>query len=464
MAEVTEKDVLAMDRNDLKRLYLIKKVMERSITQKEVSAILNLCERQIRRIIQRIRHGGDGAVIHKARGRPSNHRIPENIKTKALRIVQAEYSGFGPTLASEKLKENYKIDLKPDTLRSWFNQKGIHYKFRKPRLHRNWRERKPCFGQMVQMDGSHHAWLEDRGPKLVLMAYIDDATNNVYARFYDYEGTLPAMDSFYRYSLIYGLPQSIYCDKHTTYKSYKEPTIEEELEGITSKSQFQRALEDLGVQVIYAHSPQAKGRVERLFKTLQDRLVKELRLKKANNLHEANKVLEEFLIVFNQRFRVIAQNSADLHQSPGENDLKSVLSIRHKHPLGRDSTITHRGRLYMVRDFFQNPLPKKILVEERIDGKTYFLNDNCQDLFVQVLRRPPKEKKYILQRPKLPKQKTSSPQDHFFKASLHIQKMKDQIQQAQTPKYLLKSGPSLRVLKKIRERLKNLNQTQLNLN
>ena len=142
------------------------------------------------------------------------------------------------------------------------------------------------------MDGSHHAWLEDRGPELVLMGYIDDATNRVYGRFYDYEGTMPALDSFKRYVRRYGLPMSVYLDKHTTYKSPRKLTVEEELSGVCKPlSQFERALGELGVEVIHAHSPQAKGRIERLFGTLQDRLVKEMRLRGIKTREEANAFL-----------------------------------------------------------------------------------------------------------------------------------------------------------------------------
>ena len=168
---------------------------------------------------------------------------------------------------------------------------------------------------MVQLDGSHHDWLEGRGPKLVLMGYIDDATSTVEARFYDHEGTVPALDSFRCWVQRYGIPCSVYLDKHTTYRSPQIPTVEEQLQGHEqSQSQFQRAMSELGVEVIHAHSPAAKGRIERLFQTLQDRLVKELRLAKASSLAEANQVLERYLSLHNQRFRVLAAQPTDLHR------------------------------------------------------------------------------------------------------------------------------------------------------
>lgn len=461
---MAEEDILKMNRDDLKRLYLLKKVLDKLIPQKEAAKILDLSRRQTRRILLRMRIEGDKGVIHRLRGKPSNHRIAESMKERALRIIQAQYHDFGPTLASEKLAQDHKIHVSHDALRNWMKEKGILPHQRKPRPHRTWRERKPCFGQMIQMDGSHHAWLEDRGPKLVLMAYIDDATNNVYAKFYDYEGTLPAMDSFYRYALLYGLPQSVYFDKHTTYKSWKKPTIEEELEGITHKSQFERALHELGVKTIHANSPQAKGRVERLFKTLQDRLVKELRLKKANNLSQANRVLESFLIHFNHKFRKKPLTSADLHQNPPDSkSLMSILSVKHTHVLRNDSTIIHRAKLYLIRDWFQNPLPKTILVEERVDGKTYFLNDQKEELFFQELKKPPKMKTVILQKPKLPRRRILPSKDHFFRSSYKdIRTRQSRLIAREYPNGLLEPALNARILQKIEKNLQTLKQAEIN--
>ncbi len=165
------------------------------------------------------------------------------------------------TLASEKLQERHRIEIHPETLRLWLRQARLPYKQRKARPHRQWRPRRSCFGEMVQLDGSHHDWLEGRGPKLVLMGYIDDATSTVEARFYDHEGTMPALDSFRGWVQRYGIPCSVYLDKHTTYRSPQTPTVEEQLQGHEqSQSQFQRAMSELGVEVIHAHSPAAKGR------------------------------------------------------------------------------------------------------------------------------------------------------------------------------------------------------------
>ena len=262
-------DIIGMSVRELRRLPVVREALEGRFTQKRAAGLIGVSERQFRRMVRSVRENGDGGIVHGGRGRPSNRRFPEAVMERVLRLYRKEYDGFGPTLAAEKLLERDELEVSRETLRQWLLGAGLWEKRRKKRRHRQWRMRKACFGAMVQVDGSHHAWLEERGPELVLMGYIDDATSTVSGRFYDYEGTMPAMDSFKRYVRRYGLPMSVYLDKHTTYKSPRKLTVEEELAGVSEPlSQFERALDELRVEVIHAHSPQAKGRVERLFGTL----------------------------------------------------------------------------------------------------------------------------------------------------------------------------------------------------
>jgi len=347
-----KKDMITMTTKELKRLHLIHKVVDQEMTQCEAAQICGLSERQMRRIILKVKNGGDKAIIHQSRGKSSHASIPKTLKQRIIALYKTKYHDFGPTLAKEKLLENHKIRLSHETLRLWLHEEGIiNYRTRKKKPNRIRRERKECFGQMVQMDGSHHDWLEGRGPWIVLMGYIDDATSKVYAEFHDYEGTLPAMISFYHYTLKCGLPVSIYLDKHSTYRPTKELTIENQLSGVESKSQFQRALEDLGVEMIHAHSPQAKGRVERLFDTFQDRLVKELRLKGAKNKEDANKVLREYLPKFNRMFKRVPKRHTDLHRKPPPHaKLKQILAIHHDCSLANDNTIRCDGKIYLIKE------------------------------------------------------------------------------------------------------------------
>jgi hypothetical protein len=242
---------------------------------------------------------------------------------------------------------------------------------------------------MVQLDGSHHDWLEGRGPKLVLMGYIDDATSTVEARFYDHEGTVPALDSFRSWVQRYGIPCSVYLDKHTTYRSPQSPTLEEQLAGHEqSQSQFQRAMSELGVEVIHAHSPAAKGRIERLFQTLQDRLVKELRLAKASSLAEANQVLERYLSLHNQRFRVLAAQPTDLHRRvPARLDLNTVLCLKTQRRLNADSTVQHEGQVYLVQERLK---AQTVMVHQRLDGSIHLRCAGRSLSYRSVLQRPRK--------------------------------------------------------------------------
>lgn len=389
---MTDEGMLTMASMELARLHVVRKVLDRTIRQVEAARALALSTRQVKRIVARVRREGDRGVIHRSRGRPSNHRIDSKVKDRVLRFYKLRYSDFGPTLAQEKLSERHKIRLSDETLRLWLRQAGMGYKTRKRKPNRQWRERRACLGEMVQMDGSHHDWLEGRGPWMVLMGYIDDATNAVYARFYGYEGTLPAMDSFGRYARRYGLPLSVYLDKHSTYKVMNaQPTVDEQLEGREGpRSQFERALKELGVEVIHANSPQAKGRVERLFGVLQDRLVKEMRLAGVKSREEANRFLESYLAVHNRRFRREPRRAGDLHRpAPHPGQLARILCVRTERVLRSDNTVRYEGRIYLMSDRLDHRNGKTLTVEERIDGKT-LLRDGARLLAYREVREQPR--------------------------------------------------------------------------
>ena len=240
----------------------------------------------------------------------------------------------------------------------------------------------------MQLDGSHHDWFEGRGPRCVLMAYIDDASSRVYARFYAYEGTIPAMDSFTRYVMQYGVPLAIYADKHTTYQSPVPPTMDEQLAGVNPTSQFGRALGELGVALIPAHSPQAKGRVERLFQTFQDRVIKEMRLADVSTLETANEFLNGYLPIYNQRFTVQPTQVADLHRPrPTSRELDRSLCIKTARCLRKDFTIAHQGGLYQIHETVRAP---RVLVEEHVDGTLRITHQGRPLGFHAITSRPVK--------------------------------------------------------------------------
>lgn len=385
------KDIIAMTQEELKRLHIIRKALDKSITQAEAAGIIGIGLRQAQRIVKAVKVEGDRGVIHKARGQLSNRALPNKIKDKALKLYKEKYHDFGPTLGSEKLFEIDKIKINDETLRLWLLQAGISYKKRKKRPHRQWRERKHSFGEMVQMDGSHHDWFEGRGPECVLMGYIDDATGRPFARFYPYEGTLPAMDSFKRYIKKFGVPVSIYLDKHSTYKSTKKQTIEEELNNTEPLSQFSRAATELGVNLIYADSPQAKGRIERLFNTFQNRLIKEMRLRGIKSTEEGNKFLTHYLPAYAKRFAVVPANDTDLHRSmPKDVDFDAVFCVKTIRVLRNDFTVAHNNKLYQVED---NPNAKKVTVEERTNGSIHISYRNTDLKFKEITTRPKKQEK-----------------------------------------------------------------------
>ena len=383
-------EVLVMTGEENRRLYVIQQGIERKIRQRQAAELLGRSVRQIRRLVRRIQQEGPRGIGHRLRGRRSNRRYADALTQRVVALYRTHYVDFGPTLAREKLAERHRLHLGRETLRRWLHAAGLWQGQRQRPRHHQWRERKACAGELVQLDGSHHDWLEGRGPWLVLMAYIDDATSRVFARFYDYEGTLPAMDSFARYVRRYGLPQSVYVDRHTTYRSPGKRTVPDELEGRTRpQSQFERALGELGVRVIPASSPQAKGRVERLFGTLQDRLVKELRLAKATTREAANRLLARYLPRHNRQFRCAPRSPADLHRPcPPAAVLRRRLTIRQPHPLRRDNTVQHAAGTYLLDERWPHRRPTTLQVERRLNGRLYVLDGARVLRYHQVATRP----------------------------------------------------------------------------
>jgi transposase len=384
---VADKDMLTMSRREAMRLHILHQALERKVTQREAARLMSLSDRQVRRLLQRVRREGDAGICHRARDQASNHRIAPPVKARALALFRHRYSDFNLVHATEKLAACHGITLHAETLRLWVRAAGLPYQRRKARTHRRWRERKAHRGELLQFDGSHHDWFEGRGPRCVFLGAIDDATSTVAGRFYDYEGTWPAMDSLKRYIRRYGIPQAIYLDKHTTYKSGAPPTLDEQLRDQPPLSQVEQSLAALGITVIHANSPQAKGRVERLFKTLQDRLVRELRLRGIQSVADANVFLRRYLPEHNRRFCQPAASPADLHRpAPPSRELDRVFCIRTARTVKRDFTVAHNGKLYQIE---QATRAQKVTVEERLDGTLHLLYHGKELRYRSIARRPP---------------------------------------------------------------------------
>ena len=385
------KGVIMATQEELRRLHMIEKVLEGGLKQVEAAEILSLSSRQIRRMVRRVKKEGQRGIVHRSRGQPSNRKLADQLREKVIKLYKENYKGFGPTLACEKLLEREGVSLSDETLRIWVLESGDWRRTRKRRKHRQWRERKGHPGEMVQMDGSHHAWFEDRGEPCVLMGYIDDARGNAFGMFHDHEGTMPAMDSFKRYIRKYGLPLKVYLDGHSTYKSTAKPTIEEQLEGVEPLSEFERALKELEVEVSHAHTPQAKGRIERLFRTFQDRVIKEMRLKGVRTIEEGNRFLSEYLPIYNKRFSVRPREEEDLHRPlPRGLDLNAILCIKTERTLRNDFTVAHNRKLYQIEEATK---ASKVIVQDRMDGSMRITHQGKALKFREITERPIKENK-----------------------------------------------------------------------
>jgi len=368
------KEIIALSIKEIERLRIIHKVMDRQIRQVDGARLLDISDRQVRNIIQKIKADGDKGIAHGNRGREAPNKTSKELEKKIGSIIERKYVDFGPTLASEKLLKHEGIKISHEKLRQIMIGQGL-WKVRKRRDGPvyQWRERKAYIGEMVQLDGSHHEWLEDRGPKMVFMGYIDDATNRTYGRFYDHEGVYPAMDSMERYIRRYGLPQSIYLDKHSTYKTIRQPNLEEELRGKRAATQFERALGELRIEMIHADSPQAKGRVERLFGTLQDRLIKDMRLAKISSIEEANTFLEEYLQDYNERFSRVPKREGDLHRSlPEEINLREIFCLKGTRTINDGYIIKWKNRLFILDKPSLALRRRKVEVREHFDGEITF--------------------------------------------------------------------------------------------
>jgi hypothetical protein len=367
----------------------MKQVQEDELKLVEASEVLGLSYRQAKRIWARYQLQGDRGLVHAARGKPGQRAKPAKLKACILARYDERYADFGPTLAAEYLADEGLV-VDHETLRRWLLAQGKPRRRRRRQRHREWRERKPCVGAMVQLDGSHHDWFEGRASRCVLMVMVDDATNRVWAQFFAEETTRASYDILEAWVRRWGLPQSLYVDKDSIYRCEGLGSIAEQMAGKAPQTQFGRAMEQLGVELILANSPQAKGRVERMNGTLQDRLVKALRLEGINDLASANTFLaKRFLPGFNRRFEVEPASQADAHREiPCE--LNQVLSWEEHRVVQKDWTVVCRNQWYQL-DRQHEPLGlagRKILVRTLRDGTVQLAREGVKLRFRRLSERP----------------------------------------------------------------------------
>jgi molybdenum-dependent DNA-binding transcriptional regulator ModE len=370
-------ETLLMSGKERKRLVVMEQVGKEKMTLAQGARVMDLSYRQAKRVWARYQKKGDGGLVHRGRGKPGPRRKSGKFRAQVLARYRKRYADFGPTLAAEHLREDG-FSLDHETLRRWLLEKQLWAPGRPRRQHRAWRERRECFGQMVQLDGSHHDWFEGRREKAVLMVMVDDATNITHAQFFEGETTRASFDVFEGWVGAHGLPGSLYVDRDSIYRCERVASVAEQIAGKEPRTQFGRAMEELGVEIIMAHSPQAKGRVERRNGLLQDRLVKELRLAGISDLEEGNRFLiEKFLPALNKKFTVKARSPADAHRwAPAT--LAQTLSWQEERVVGQDWTVAWEGRWFQIQREHEglNLAGRKILVRHLRSGAVELLREN----------------------------------------------------------------------------------------
>lgn len=371
-----KEELIAMNNKEILRLQVMEKLNTKMIKQKEVGKILGLSFRQVRRLLKNYRQYGSKGLVSKKRNMPSNNKICEEIKQNILAITKERYIDFGPTFLKEKILENHNYDISKETLRKWLIAEGIWIpkSYGKIRIHQM-RERRSCFGELIQIDGSPHDWFEGRRNKCCLLVFIDDATSKiVHLCFEESETTEGYFKAMLGYIKQYGLPVSLYSDKHSIFRVNMPETKHE------GETQFKRAMDNLGIEVIYANSAEAKGRVERANQTLQDRLVKELRLAGINDIETANKFLPEFLEKHNKKFAVEPKNKNDAHRqlNLSNEELNLIFSIQNTRTTSKNLELSYDNTVYQIQVVGQGYTLRysKILVCKDLNGDVSLIYKN----------------------------------------------------------------------------------------
>jgi transposase len=361
-------DLTTLSTREMDRLQVVLRIADGRLTQTAGAKILGVSDRQMRRICRRFDQEGAAGLESKRRGQ-SNRRLPVELRKEALGLVRARYADFGPTLAQEKLLEQHDIRVATETLRQWMIDDGIWLtrRQRKKRIQQP-RHRRDCYGELVQIDGSDHHWFEDRGPRCVLLVYVDDATGKLMAlRMCVSESAFSYFHATRSYLGRHGKPVAFYSDKAGVFRvNAKRPKAGD---GFT---QFGRAMSDLNIDVICANTPAAKGRVERANKTLQDRLVKELRLRGICTMNDANAYLPEFMDDYNRRFGRVARNDHDAHRPLLERDcLDDIFTWQEERRVTAQLTVHHKRTMYLLEptEEAKAAAKKRVTVVEFEDGR-----------------------------------------------------------------------------------------------
>lgn len=381
-----------MSAKERERLKIFARVKRGELQQKEAAVLCHLEYRYLRRLYQRYCEQGDRGLVHQGRGRPSNRAKTAEFKAAVLARYQERYPDFGPTLAAEKLALEGQV-VNHETLRGWLIKAGLWQKRRKRAKHRSWRERRAHFGELVQMDGSHHKWFEERARKCCLMNMVDDAQGTTLSWLAAEETIFAAMKLLWLWIDKYGIPQSLYTDKKNVYVVDEKTREKAADSGEEVETQFGRACRQLGIEIVTAHSPEAKGRVERNHGTYQDRLVKELRLAEINTIVGGNEFLHHgYCAQLNEKFAVAPRSEVDFHRSAKGYDLASIFCIEEERTVSADWIVRFENQFYQLQPVGKRQVAKgKVLVRRYLNGELHFWHGE-RDLAYTLLSERPKPK------------------------------------------------------------------------
>jgi|307.fasta_scaffold50620_1 transposase len=419
-----ETERIALSQRDRDRLRVLYEVRQKHLTQVDAAKQLRVTARHVRRLLGAIRERGDAAMVHGLSGRPSNRKLATALEQKVVARIRQRYADFGPTLAGEHLAREG-LHVSRETLRKWMARAALW----RPRSQRVkvihvWRERRACFGEMVMQDSSPFRWLEERGPACQLIAVIDDATSRLWARIVEHDSTEENLRTLGGWLQRYGRPLAHYTDKNSIFRHRSGvAALQEQLRGEEALSQFGRALRELGIEWIAAHSPQAKGRIERLFGTLQDRLVKEMRLAGIDSISAANHFLEtRFLPEWEQRFTVQPRNPRNAHRRlDREHRLEEILSVRAARKVAPDYTVSWDGVRWGVprEEVCVGLRGADVEIERRLDG-THWLR--FRKSYLRLRHCPAQPRRFAspsgLRPPGLANQQAQPPKE--FKPKWHV--------------------------------------------
>lgn len=412
---------MAMSKKERERLQVVPQVVSGERTLRSAASCLGLSTRQVRRVVQRYLSEGDAGLVHRSRGRASGRALPLEIKRLALEVYAARYGDYPPTHASEAMARDpvSAVCVHPETLRLWLKEAGLWRSRVSRRRHRTWRARKARFGELVQLDGSQHAWFEGRAPVCYQMTLVDDATGETLTLFAEQETTAAAMAALEAWIRRYGIPRALYLDRKSVYVTDREPTQEEQLSGQPALTQFGRACRQLGIQLIEAHSPQAKGRVERRHGDLQERQVRDMRQAGIADIASANAFLPAWLEAFNRKYARAPRDPRDAHRPLHTDlDLRKVFCHQETRRVGNDWTIRFRNRRFQIlRQPNLPPAGRSVQVQEWRDHSIHVCFRDRELLIREVPLDPPPKST----RPrKSPQVRAPQAEDHSWRTGRYL--------------------------------------------